>query len=153
MQQQHAGSQISRWNCALQIKALHALSKNLHRKGARFHRVFFHPARIIAGKNIYACEATKLQAASRRYLHDPLHPHWHLTEVMNRLLGLPFLGFQPDICISPQICSAFLSSIFYLTGEITTCQNSACPLARVSSTPKDLQLIDPLVHAIDDLLE
>ena len=136
---------------------LHALLMNLQSSPERskpdFTGVFFHPPRIIAGKNIYACEATKLQAASRRYLHDPLHPHCHLTEVMNRLLGLPFLGFQPDICISPQICSAFLSSIFYLTGEITTCQNSACPLARVSLTPKDLQLIDPLVHAIDDLLE
>jgi hypothetical protein len=31
---------------------------------------------------------------------------------MDRLLGLPFPGFQPDTWISPQICSAFPSFDF-----------------------------------------
>jgi len=68
-------------------------------------------------------------------LHDPLHPHWHLSEVMDRLLGLPFLGFQPDKCISPEICSARLFIFSFLphgrkNAAAMTCQNNVCPLAR-----------------------
>jgi hypothetical protein len=105
---------------------------NLHRKAEQdFTGPFFYHIAMHCELATTNDETASRQAGSQHALsHDPLHPHWHLSEVMDRLLGLPFLGFQPDTCISPQICSAFL---FYLLPRVTAKNNA--PLSKLKIVP------------------